>query len=326
MEQRVEQVDELGDELGPDHDVVVVGGGAAGLNAALMLARSLRRVVVVDAGQPRNAPADGVHGLLGREGISPRELLERGRAEVRSYDGRVVRGEVATAVREDGGFRVHLVDGRSTRARRLVLTTGVVDRLPDVDGLARHWGGQVVHCPYCHGWEVRGRRIGVVSSSPMTGHQALMFRQLSDDVVVLEHTDPLDAGTRARLAGRGVEVVPGRVVSAVEQDGRLVGVRLEDGTQVALEAVAVATRLEPQSDLLPALGRDLGLEVVQHASGMAVHVPVDPTGRTSVPGVWAAGNLAEPMAQVGAAAASGAMAGAAVNGDLVIEESELAVL
>jgi thioredoxin reductase len=237
----------------------------------------------------------------------------------------VVSGDVTTAVREGRGFRVHLGDGRSTWARRLVLTTGVVDRLPEVAGLAERWGREVVHCPYCHGYEVRGRRIGVVSSSPMTGHQALMFRQLSDHVVVLEHTAPLDAATRARLAGRGVEVVAGEVVSTVVADDRLVGVRLADGTQVPLDVVAVATRVEPGGELLEALGRDLGLEVVEHVSGMAVHVAVDPTGRTTVPGVWAAGNLAEPMAQVGAAAASGAMAGAAVNGDLVIEESELPV-
>lgn len=308
--------------LEPDHDVVVVGGGAAGLNGALMLARCLRRVVVIDAGEPRNAPAQGVHGLLGHDGIPPGELLARGRAELTSYGGRVVRGEVTTARREGDGFRVELADGRSTSCRRLLLTTGVVDRLPEIPGLAERWGRDVVHCPYCHGYEVRGRRIGVIATGPMSGHQALMFGQLSDQVVVLAHTAPPDEATRARLAVRGIEVVEGEVAAVVSEGDRLVGVRLADGTQVALDTIAVATRVEPRGGLLDALRRDLGLETVEHPSGMAVHVPVAMAGVTAVPGVWAAGNLADPMAQVGASAAAGALAGAHVNGDLVTAESE----
>ena len=309
------------DTLHPAYDVVVVGGGAAGLNGALMLARSLRSVVVVDAAEPRNAPAEGVHGLLGHDGVPPAALLARGRAEVTAYGGQVVRGEVATVVREDGGFRVVLADGRSTRCRRVLLTTGVVDRLPDVPGLAGRWGRDVVHCPYCHGWEVRGRRIGVLASSPMAGHQALMFGQLSDRVVLLAHTHAPDEDTRARLAVRGIEVVEGEVAEVLTRDDRLAGVRLADGREVDLEVLAAQSRVEPRGELLEALRRDLGLEAVEHPSGMAVHVPVGMAGVTGVPGVWAAGNLADPMAQVGAAAAAGALAGAHVNGDLVTEES-----
>lgn len=310
------------DELEHVHDVVVVGGGAAGLNAALMLARSRRSVAVVDAGRPRNAPAEGVHGMIGHDGVPPQELLARGRAEVQGYGGRVVRGEVATVQRDGDGFRVLLTDGRTTSCRRVVLTTGVVDRLPAVPGLAEHWGRGVVHCPYCHGWEVRGGRIGVLSTGPMTGHQALLFRQLSDRVVVLAHTAGVDPGTRERLGVREVAVVEGEVVRVVSREDGLAGVLLADGTEVELDTIAVSTRLEPHGALLAALARDLGLETVEHASGLAVHVPVDLGGRTSVPGVWAAGNLAEPMAQVGASAAAGAMAGAQVNADLVMEESE----
>ena len=159
----------LTDDLNPSYDVVVVGGGAAGLNGALMLARSRRSVVVIDAGQPRNAPADGVHGLLARDGMPPAELLERGREEVRSYGGAVVAGTVTTVDRPLTGFTVRLADGRTVSARRLLITTGVVDELPEIPGLRERWGRDVIHCPYCHGWEVRDRAIGVLASSPMVG-------------------------------------------------------------------------------------------------------------------------------------------------------------
>jgi len=146
------EVVEVAEQLRDGYDVVVVGGGAAGLSGALMLARVRRSVVVIDAGAPRNAPAAGVHGLLGRDGIRPAELLKRGRAEVHRYGGQVVAGEVATAARGTQGFTVALVDGRSVRARRLLVATGLVDQLPDVTCVRERWGRDVVHCPYCHGW------------------------------------------------------------------------------------------------------------------------------------------------------------------------------
>ncbi|MDQ4104176.1 MAG: FAD-dependent oxidoreductase, partial [Actinomycetota bacterium] len=133
------------DELKDGYDVVVVGGGAAGLSGALILARARRSVVVIDAGTPRNAPAAGVHGLLARDGIPPAELLERGRAEVRSYGGQVVSGEVGAVVRNDDGFAVTLADGRTVRARRLLVSTGLVDELPDIPGLRARWGRDVLH-------------------------------------------------------------------------------------------------------------------------------------------------------------------------------------
>jgi len=161
------EVIEMGDQLNAGYDVVVVGGGAAGLSGALMLARSRRSVVVIDAGAPRNAPAAGVHGLLGREGTPPTELLERARAEVRGYGGHVVNGEVSTVTRDGDGFRVALSDRRAVRARRLLVATGLVDELPDIPGLRDRWGRDVLHCPYCHGWEVRDQAIGVLATGPL---------------------------------------------------------------------------------------------------------------------------------------------------------------
>src|SRR5690606_25868320 len=165
-------------------DVVVIGGGAAGLNGALMLARSRRSVVVIDSGTPRNAPAEAMHGFIVLDGTPPGEILERGRAQVRDYGGRVVPGEVVSAAPAppsptgDVRFTIALADGRTITARRVLVATGLRDVLPEVPGLAEHWGRSVVHCPYCHGWEVRDEPIGVLATTSMSVHQALLFRQL----------------------------------------------------------------------------------------------------------------------------------------------------
>ena len=303
-------------------DVVVIGGGAAGLSGALMLARARRSVVVVDAGTPRNAPAAGVHGLLGRDGTPPAELLDRGRAEVRSYGGEIVRGEVETVERDGDRFAVRVAGGGTLRARRLLVTTGLVDELPDVPGLRERWGRDVVHCPYCHGWEVRDRAIGVLATGPMSVHQALLFRQWSADVTLFTHRAPApDPEQAERLAARGIAVVTGEVAALEVAGDRLTGVRLADGTVIAREVVAVAPRMVARAALL----ESLGLRAVEHPSGAGEHVPADPTGRTEVAGVWVAGNVTDLSAQVGTAAAAAAFAAAQINLDLVTEETDAAV-
>jgi thioredoxin reductase len=318
------------DELRDNYDVVVVGGGAAGLSGALMLARSRRSVLVIDAGAPRNAPAAAVHGLLARDGMPPAELLDRGRAEVRGYGGQLTTGQVSTANRDGDGFTVTLADGRIVRARRLLVATGLTDELPDIPGLRERWGRDVVHCPYCHGWEVRDQAIGVLASGPTAVHQALLFRQLSDDVVLLSHTMPEPDGQEAaQLAALGIPVVPGEVVALEISEDRLTGVRLTNGTVSAnttmpanttvlpRQALAVAPRMTARAGFLA----DLGLKPTAHPLGIGEHIAAGPAGLTEVPGVWAAGNVADLGAQVGGAAAAGAMAGAAINMDLVAEDA-----
>ncbi|MFI9404831.1 NAD(P)/FAD-dependent oxidoreductase [Nocardia sp. NPDC052316] len=310
------------EQLKDGYDVVVVGGGAAGLSGALMLGRARRSVVVIDAGAPRNTPATGVHGLLAREGMAPGELLERGRAEVRAYGGQVVTGAVTAVDRVDDGFTVTLADGRTVRARRLMVTTGLVDELPEVPGLRERWGRDVLHCPYCHGWEVRDQAIGVLGSGPMAVHQALLFRQWSADITLFTHTMPSPTAEEAeQLAARGIRVVAGEVAALEIVDDRLAGVRMSDGTVVPRAAVTVQSRMVARSDFLAALG----LRPAQHPSGMGEHIPADATGRTDVPGVWVAGNVTDLAAQVGAAAAAGAFAAAQINADLVIEDTRRAV-
>ncbi len=317
----VVEVIEVSDQLNDSYDVVVIGGGAAGLSGALMLARSRRSVVVIDAGAPRNAPAAGVHGLLGRDGTPPSELLERGRAEVRRYGGHVVTGEVSAVAPDDNGFDVVLADGRTLSARRLLVATGLVDELPNIPGLRDRWGRDVVHCPYCHGWEVRDQAIGVLATGPLSVHQALLFRQLSEDVTVFSNTWTLADEEAEQLAARGIAVVDGEVASIEIAGDHLVGVRMSDGTLVRREVLVVSPRMAARADVLAGLG----LRPAQHPAAVGEYIPADPTGHTDVPGVWVAGNVTDLTAQVGSAAAAGALAGAHINADLVAEETRRAV-
>jgi thioredoxin reductase len=269
------------------YDVIVIGAGPAGLSGAVALGRALRSVLVIDSGAPRNAPAEGIHNYLTRDGMTPAEFRAAGQAEAEGYGARFVDGEVVTAGGSADDFTVTLADGSAHRARRLLVTTGLVDGLPNVPGLAERWGTHVLHCPYCHGYEVRGKAIGVLGSE-RAAEQARLWRQWSPDVVVL----PLEDVARV-------------------EDG---GVRLTDGTLVSRDYLVTATRLVARAGFLDTLG----LDAVEHPAGMGTHVPsVDPTGRTAVPGVWVAGNVADPMAQVISAAAAGLMAGAMINFDLL---------
>ena len=300
-----------------EYDVVIVGGGAAGLSAALVLSRARRRVLVVDAGAPRNAPAAHMHGFLSRDGLPPARLLAIGREEVAGYGGTVVADTVTEVERPGDVFHLRLAGGGQLSARRLVVATGLRDVLPDVDGLQERWARDVLHCPYCHGWEVRDHRLGVLgSSSPATVDYAQIVRQWSDDVVFFVPPDTLTDTQRTELAARRIEVVEG-VVTAVEvTDDALTGVGLADGRGVRLDALFVPPRFVPHHALLETLGCDLDDD------GWVVR---DGTGRTSVPGVWVAGNVANPRAQVVTAAGEGSAAAIAVNADLVADDVRTAV-
>ncbi|MFJ8790584.1 NAD(P)/FAD-dependent oxidoreductase [Streptomyces sp. NPDC102462] len=309
-------------------DVVVIGGGAAGLNGALMLARSRRSVVVIDSGTPRNAPAAAMHGFIVLDGMPPAEILKRGREQVREYGGRIVLGEVASAEPADPApdadlrFTVTLADGRTVTARRLLVATGLRDVLPDVPGLAGHWGQGVVHCPYCHGWEVRDEPIGILATGPASVHHALLFRQLTDDLVYFTRDTDLDEGTRARFAARGIRVVDAPVREVVEgEDGGVAGVRLADGTFVARRVLAVATRMQARAEGL----HGLKLPMEELPDGMGCRFASGTAGTTEVAGVWVAGNATDLAAQVGASAAAGALAGSHINALLATADTDAAL-
>jgi thioredoxin reductase len=295
-----------------EYDVIVVGGGAAGLSAALVLTRARRRVAVVDAGRPRNAPAAHMQGYLSRDGMPPAAFLAAGRAEVAGYGGELITDSVReiTPVSPAGGFRVRLTGGGLLLARRVVVATGLRDEIPDIPGLAERWGRDVLHCPYCHGFEVRDRPLGVLGGSPETVAHALLIRQWSDDVTFFSHGYESTPDERHRLAARGIRIVDGMVTRLIVDGDRLAGVELDWASVVAPHALFVRPRLVPGDGLLAALDA----------------VVVDErTGRTSAPGVWAAGNAVDPRAQVITAAGAGSAAAIDLNADLVDEDVRAAL-
>ncbi|CAM4514341.1 NAD(P)/FAD-dependent oxidoreductase [Nocardia ninae] len=300
------------------YDVVVVGGGAAGLSAALVLTRSMRTVAVVRGGAPRNAPAEHMHGFLTRDGMPPGELLERGAAEVAGYGGELIDDLVTGVENPDTGddFTVRLASGRILTARRILVATGLRDELPDLPGVRERWGIDVLHCPYCHGYEVRNRPLGLLGGvDPRVPHLALVLPQWSAEVTLFQHTMELSDTDRAQLTARGVRIVEGEVARLVI-DGTLRGVELVDGRAVPCSAVFVAPTFVPNADLLHALDCEFD------EKGWVVG---DPSGRTSVPGVWAAGNVANPAAQVVGAASAGYSAAVAINVDLAQAAAQMPV-
>jgi thioredoxin reductase len=302
-----------------EYDVVVVGGGAAGLSAALVLARAGRRIAVVDAGEPRNSPAQHMHGFLSRDGFPPAELLRLAHEEVSGYGADIVAARVSD-VRRTGDdaprFDVQLTEGDAFSARRVLIATGLRDVLPDIPGVRERWGRDLLHCPYCHGYEVRGRPLGVIGGNPEAIAHAHLVRQWSHDVVLFTHDTDLAEGAREALIARAIGVVDGPVARLHVEDDALTAVELADGRLIRRAAVFVRPRMLPDNDALTSLGCAIDV------NGWVV---ADATGRTSVPGVWVAGNVANPRAQVITAAGEGSTAAIAINADLVDEDVAEAV-
>lgn len=301
------------------YDVVIVGGGAAGLTAALYLGRARRRVLVIDGGSPRNAPAAHVHGFLTREGTPPAALLAQGRRELGYHGVEILDRKVdGVAHVADEHFDVRPADGSTLTARAILVATGLLDELPDIAGVRERWGNDVLHCPYCHGYEVRDLPIAVLGGDnrSFTLHQAALIRQWSSDVVFFPHRIELDESERVRFAARGVRVEEGEVARVVVADDRVRGIELADGRLVERSAVFVGPRFVPYDGLLRGLGCAVG------ENGWVV---TDPSGRTSVDGVWAAGNVVDESAQVIKAAGAGATAGIALNHHLLARDIDHAV-
>lgn len=307
------------------YDVVVAGGGAAGLSGALTLARARRSVLVIDAGEPRNAPAGHVHNFLTRDGMPPGELLAAGRAEVERYGGQLLAGRVVDVTRSGAAFTVALADGSSVTAARLLVATGLIDELPAVPGLAERSGRDVLHCPYCHGWEVADEAIGVLGSGPTAVHLALLWRQWSKDMTLFLHTfDGLSDEQREQLAARDITVVPGEVAGLSVAEDKLAGVVLDSGDVVACTTLTVGTVASARASFLAGLGLS-ATDVTMGGAVVGRAVAGDAVGATSVPGVWVAGNVSRVADQVIAAAAAGVMAGAHINADLIAAETAEAV-
>ena len=301
------------------HDVIIIGGGAAGLSAGLVLARAQADVVLIDAGEPRNAPATEMHGFLSRDGVPPSEFLEMGRQEFVGYGG-IIRAAtvVAVARSDDDQFSLTFRDGSTQTARALLVATGLTDELPLIPGVRERWGTLVHHCPYCHGFEVLGKTITVLGgqNKEFSLKQAGLLRRFSEDVTFVSNGLDLSKGEQGRLEAFGVRVIHGVVSHLIGQPGFLGGVGLTDGATVPCEAVFIAPRPRQNDALLRSLGCD-----VDAASGL---ITVDQFGHTSVPGVWAAGNVVTPSAQVITAAGAGSASAIAINGWLLQKDLDAA--
>ena len=301
-------------------DAIVIGAGPAGLSAAQMLGRARRRTLVIDSGMPRNRFAAHMHGVLGQDGRPPLDLLAQGRTEVDAY-GVEIRSASVDRVDERGRHAVvTLADGRIETARAVIVATGLADELPDIPGLAERWGSGVLHCPYCHGWEVRDRRLGVLLTSPLGLHQAQLVRQWSDSVVVFSSAvGPLDATVAERLVARHIEIVTEAVVEVLGEGTEVTGARLSSGRVVELGAIFTAAASRPHDGFLAPLRLD------RADTPAGSFLAVDQMGRTSHPRIWAAGNIVNPSANVPMSMGAGAMAGAALNAALVEEDFDDAV-
>ena len=302
------------------HEVIIIGGGAAGLSAALMLGRARRRVVVVDSLEPRNRFAATMHGVLGHDGLPPDELLRRGRAEVQGYGVEIVDAAVDRVDLVDGGVLAILEDGRTLRARVVIVATGLVDDLSAIPGVAQRWGSRVLHCPYCHGWEVQDQRFGVVMTSPMSMHQALLVRQWTDRVVAFTAgAGELGGDALRQLQARGITVVGSPVLAVDGDDTAPLAVHTADGGITEVDVIFTGGVLRPREHAVA------HLELARTDTPVGSVIAADAMGATSDPRVWLAGNIANPMATVTVAMAAGSTAGAAVNASLVMAETAAAV-
>jgi len=306
-----------------DQDVVIVGAGPAGLSAAQMLGRARRRTLVLDSETPRNRFAEHMHAVVGFDGVSPAELRRRGREEAEAYGIAFRTAHVDRVAEVDGGLEVFLADGARITTRALIAATGVTDRLAPIPGLAERWGRTVLHCPYCHGWEVRDRRIGVLATSPLSLHQIELVRQWSPEVVAFTANlgDPADE-VRERLHARGIRILSAPVVE-ITGDGAAIDAAMTvvtaDGERTVVDAVFTGGTLEPHDGFLA----DLALARAEGPVGS--FIAVDAAGATSHPRVFAAGNVVTPMGNVPLSMGAGSMAGAAANGTLVAADAAAAV-
>jgi thioredoxin reductase len=305
-------------------DCVVVGGGAAGLSAGLVLGRARRRALLVDAGQQSNLAAHGVGGLLGHDGRPPAELYEAGRREIAAYPSIEVRtGEVVAGERAGDVFELELSDGRHERTRRVLLATGMEYRPPDIKGLKECWGTSVFHCPFCDGWELRDQPLAVLARGEKAIHSALLLRGWTDDLVLL--TDgPADLSDedRGRLAAAGVKINERSVGELVGRDGELEAVRFTDGSRLECRGLLAATTLHQRSGLAEQLGAEPG----QATPFGEMPVRVDELCRTTAPGVFAAGDLSTQLPpQVASAIAAGSLAAVSVVQSLLADDCGLPV-
>lgn len=296
------------------YDVIVVGGSFAGLSAGMQLARARRRLLLIDAGRPRNRFAATSHGFLGQDGVPPAEIMRLGLNQLARYPTvDFVHAEAMTARTDDGGFILTLSEGGEASARKLVLATGVADELP-LASMRPRWGVSVLHCPYCHGYEVRDRRLAAIANAPAAVHQALMLPDWGPTTFFTQGVFEPSGEEIAQLAARGVAIERTPVVELLGEGTAISALRLADGREVLAEAVFTA----PRTHMASPLAEQLGCAFEDGMTGP--YIRVDPMQQTSLPGVFAAGDAATQMFNATMASAAGVMAGVAAHRALMMDE------
>lgn len=300
------------------YDAIIVGGSFAGQSAALQLARARRNVLVIDAGLPRNRFAPESHGVLGHDGKPGFELLATAREQLLAYPtAKIFSGRVTRIETGEAGFVAEAEEGmRWFTGRRLLLATGVTDVLPDIPGLEARWGKTVVHCPYCHGYEIGGGAVGVLGTGPMSVHQALMFADWGEVTLFTQGVVDVSAEEHGLLAARKVRVEPSPVAELQGTAPALESVLLQDGRRVAIKALLVGTQVRMASPLAEALG------CAFDDSPFGPIVRVDAWGMTSVDGVYAAGDMARVPHSITFATAGGVAAGVRLHSSLITEDAQ----
>ncbi|MGI8510010.1 MAG: NAD(P)/FAD-dependent oxidoreductase [Gemmatimonadaceae bacterium] len=294
------------------HDAIIIGGSFAGLSAAIYIARARRSVCVIDAGNPRNRFANTSHGFFGQDGGAPLTMIATARAQLQAYPTvRTVAGEASTARAIDGGFEVMLAGGEEVTAAKLVLAFGISDELPNLPGISERWGKSVLHCPYCHGFEYGGGRMGVLQMMPTSAHQALLIADWGPTTLYLNGGDMPGADMLAKLTCRGVAIEPSPI-SALQGDGvGLSSLLLDDGRQSSIDALYLA----PRTRLNSPIAEQLGCALDDGPFGPIIRT--DAAKLTSVPSVFAAGDAARAPHNASWAAADGVTAGVSLHQSLV---------
>lgn len=295
----------------PHPEVVIIGGGAAGSSAALVLGRARARVVLIDAGRPSNTPSTGIGGLLGNDGTAPADFYRRAAEELALYPTVDRRSATVTAIHRNDTprWRLELGDGETVHSNRILLATGMRYALPDIDGIGPRWGSSVFHCPFCHGWEHRDQPLAVLGGPPQ---RALLLRRWTDDLTLITDGTTLTDDQHEQLADADIRIIDGEI-AAVDGPGRdLDKISLIDGTTIAVTGLLVPA---PHQQRHPSLLDGLGLDTT--TSG---HLATDAFGATSVPGIWAAGDLTHPVSNVARAIAGGSNSAIAITHDLVVDQ------
>lgn len=295
------------------YDAVIVGGGPAGLSAALMLGRSRRSVLLLDGNEPRNGASHAAHNFFTQDGTPPRELRRIGREQLAPYTTvRIEDREAVEMTGEDGAFQVRFADGETVDTRKVILATGIRDALPPIEGLRRLWGQSAFTCPFCDGWEVRDQAWAVLAPSPDLAHVALLATWTDDLVVLTNGQEEIDAETRAGLDGLGIPVWTGPIARLQGEDGRFRHVVFASGERLERSVLLIRPELEPRT----ALAAQLGCALVTDGPIPGL-IQVDPMQQTTVPGVFAVGDVTTPMHQIAIAVSTGQMAAAMINHQLV---------